>query len=274
MHSGKTLRLSRIFDPQSGRGIVVAFDHGLFLGPTPGLEDVRNAIAQVREGKPDALQVTPGIAIAAQASFLGAQAPALIVRVDATNTWRTTAKPRVPYRVQVASVEDAVRLGADAVVAFLFTGFADDMEERANLEAIGTLVSACREWGMPLMLEPLAIALGQHLVNLPEVVALMARMACELGADVVKVDYTGSAATFARVIQACTVPVLVRGGPKMATTEQALGMVADALEAGAHGIVFGRNIWQHANPAGMVRALRQLIHHGQPVGTAMRELST
>lgn len=273
MDTGKRVRLNRLLDPRSGRSIVVAFDHGLFLGPIPGVEDVQTAIARVAEGGPDAVQVSPGVAVAAAESFLGRGAPALVLRLDASNTWRATAPPSAPYRVPVATVEDAVRLGADGVVAFLFTGYTHDREEGANLEAIGALASACRQWGMPLVVEPLAIAVGRHLVNDPEVVQLMVRMASEAGADLLKVDYTGSPETFTRVVRAATVPVLVRGGPRMDTPREVLAMVDDALKAGARGVVFGRNIWQHADPAGMVRALRWLIHEGSGVDRALRELS-
>lgn len=273
MHGGLTLRLNRILNPQSGCGIIVAVDHGLFLGPILGAEDARGTVASVAAGSPDAIQVSPGVARAAQASFLGRTAPALVVRVDASNTWRSVAKPVVPYRVPVATVEDAIRLGADAIVTFLFTGYADDREEGANLQAVGGLASACRQWGVPLIVEPLAVAVGRPLVNDPEVVTLMVRVACEAGADLIKADYTGSAETFASVVRASTVPVLIRGGPKMDTPEQVLTMATDAVAAGARGVVFGRNVWQHDSPAAMVRALRRVIHERARVSEALADLA-
>lgn len=110
MHSGRALRLHRLLDPRTERGIVVAFDHGLFLGPAPGVEDVVAAMRRVAEGGPDALQVSPGVAAAAGAIFHGRGAPALVLRLDASNTWRSTSPPRAPYRVPVATPADAVRL--------------------------------------------------------------------------------------------------------------------------------------------------------------------
>ncbi len=272
VHAGTSARLSRILNPQTGCGIVVAVDHGLFMGPTPGVEDARATIARVADGGPDAIQVSPGIARAAQAFFLGRGAPALVLRVDASNTWRAVAKPSMPYRVPVATVEDALQLDADAVVTFLFTGYPDDRDEGANLRAVGELASACRRWGVPLVVEPLAVAVGRDLLNDPDVVALMVRIACEAGADLIKADYTGDPNTFARVVRASTVPVLVRGGPKVDTPEQVLTMAADAVAAGARGVVFGRNIWQHENPAGVVRALRRVIHDRARVSEALSEL--
>lgn len=153
------------------------------------------------------------------------------------------------------------------------TGYAEDREEGANLQDIGRLASECRALGLPLVVEPLAVAPGQHRVNPPEVVELLARIAWEAGADLLKVDYTGSRETFARVVRAAAVPVLVRGGPRTETAAEALAMVAEALEAGARGVVFGRNVWQHDDPAGMVRALRRIVHEGAGVGAALRELS-
>jgi fructose-bisphosphate aldolase, class I len=273
VHEGRQRRFGRILTPPSGRGIVVAFDHGLFLGPAPGVEEIRPAVARVVAGGPDAVQVSPGVAAAIIGALTGPHAPALVLRVDASNTWRTVAQPAVPYRVRVATVEDAVRLGADAIVAFLFAGYADDWQEGANLADIGALASECRRWGMPLVVEPLQIALGKHLVNDPDTVALMVRMACEAGADLIKADYTGSPESFARVIRGSTVPVLVRGGPKMDTPEQVLRMAADALSVGAQGVVFGRNIWQHSDPAGMVRALRRVVHERAAPADALAEMT-
>lgn len=273
MYAGRRLRLNRILRPSTGRGVVVAFDHGLSLGPTPGIEDIRTAVAQVAAGEPDAVQVAPGVVAAVEDVVAGRTAPALILRVDASSAWRTVAATAAPYRVRIATVEDAVRLGADAVVAYLLTGYPDELQEGQNLADIGALASDCRRWGVPLVVEPLRIGPGRRPADEPDVAALMARMACEAGADVIKADYTGSPDSFARVVRASTAPILIRGGPKMDSPQQVLHTVAEALEAGARGVVFGRNIWQHADPAGMVRALRRIVHEGRSPEQALADVA-
>lgn len=273
MHEGRRVRLNRVLHPSTGRSVVVAFDHGLSLGPTSGIEDIRAVVARVAAGEPDAVQVAPGVVAAIGDVVAGRAGPALILRVDASSAWRTAAATAAPYRVRIATVEDAVRLGADAVVAYLLTGYPDELQEGQNLADIGALASECRRWGVPLVVEPLHITPGRRAADDPDVAALMVRMACEAGADVIKADYTGSPDSFAGVVRASTAPVLVRGGPKMDTPERVLRMVADALEAGARGVVFGRNIWQHADPVGMVRALRRIVHEGRSPDQALAEVT-
>jgi DhnA family fructose-bisphosphate aldolase class Ia len=102
--------------------------------------------------------------------------------------------------------------------------------------------------------------------------ASAARLAFEHGADYIKTYYTGSPESFRTVIENCPVPCLIAGGPRMNTVEETLEVVAGAMAAGASGVVFGRNIWQHKNPAGMVRALQRVIHGGASVAEAMQEL--
>ncbi len=266
------MRLSRIFNPSSGNAIVVAMDHGLFLGPIAGVERIREAVARVVKGQPDALQITPGVASAVGEFLQGKGAPAFVLRVDATNIWRTRPEPKEGYHVIVASVEDALRVGADAIVAFFFVGYETDAQEAANLERLATLASACRAFQMPLIIEPLVIERGAHAVRDPERIKLAVRIASELGADVLKVDYAGDPKSFAEIVDAATAPVLVRGGPKMDTDEAVLQMVKEAMGVGARGLVFGRNIWQHENPSAILAALRAIVHEGASVAEALKRL--
>ena len=269
---GKTVRWGRLVHPSSGNTIVVAMDHGLFLGPLAGVERIVDAIARVVAGAPDAVQVTPGVAKAAAQLLRGKTAPALVLRVDATNIWRARPEPKEGYHVLVASVEDAVRLGADAVVAFFFVGYETDHQEAASLERVAQLASACQAWGMPFIVEPLVIEKGAHAVRDPERIKLAVRIASEIGADALKVDYTGDPKSFAAVVEAATVPILVRGGPKMDTEEAVLQMVKEAMEAGARGLVFGRNIWQHPHPRALLLALSAIVHERASVPEALSRL--
>ncbi|MFA0733034.1 MAG: hypothetical protein LKKZDAJK_000878 [Candidatus Fervidibacter sp.] len=269
---GKTLRWYRLFRPDTGNSIVVAMDHGLFLGPIAGVENLRDAVKRVMEGQPDGLQLSAGAARAVSEALRGKNAPAFVLRLDATNIWRSQPEPKEGYHALVASVEDAVRLGADAVVAFFFVGYETDRQEAGNLERLAMLAAACRQWGVPFIIEPLAIEKGSHAVRDPQRIQLAVRIASELGADALKVDYTGDPKSFTQVVESAFVPILVRGGPKMETDEAMLRMVKEAMEAGARGIVFGRNIWQHPNPAAILTALRAIIHEGASVSEARERL--
>lgn len=273
-HLGKTLRLSRILRPDTGNGIIVAMDHGLFLGPIAGVENIREAVDRVVAGKPDAVQVSAGTAHAVANLLHGKNAPAFVLRVDATNIWRSHPEPKEGYHVTVAKVEDAVRLGADAVVTFFFVGYETDGQEAENLERLSLLASSCRDLGMPLIAEPLVIEKGAHAVRDPERIKLAVRIANEIGVDALKVDYTGDPKSFGEVVEAATTPILVRGGPKMDTDETMLNMVKEVMEAGSRGLVFGRNIWQHENPTAVLAALAAIVHENASVDEALKRLKT
>jgi len=269
---GKTLRWYRLFRPDTGNSIVVAMDHGLFLGPIAGVENLRDAVKRVIEGQPDGLQLSAGAAQIVGEALHGKNAPAFVLRLDATNFWRSHPEPKEGYHALVAFVEDAVRLGADAVVAFFFVGYETDHQEGENLKRLATIAATCRQWGIPFIVEPLAIEKGSHAVRDPQRIQLAVRIASELGADALKVDYTGDPDSFAKVVESAFGPVLVRGGPKMERDEEMLRMVKEAMDVGARGIVFGRNIWQHPNPPAILAALRAIVHEGASVNAAMEQL--
>lgn len=268
-YAGNHLRLSRILNPGTGNGIVVAIDHGLFIGPLPGVENAEQAVRALLPGSPDAIQMTPGTARACLPLFHGRNKPGVVVRLDATNIWRKSPPPKEGYCAQVASVRDAVQLGADAVVTFLFAGYDTDAQEAANLETLAAIAAEAREHAVPFIVEPLAIQKGANVVRDFEIMKLIVRMASEIGADVIKADYPETRKQFEQLVSLATAPILVRGGPKMDSDKEMLQMVKDAMEAGAKGIVFGRNVWQHQDPAGILRALATIVHEGGTVDRAL-----
>jgi class I fructose-bisphosphate aldolase/fructose-bisphosphate aldolase/2-amino-3,7-dideoxy-D-threo-hept-6-ulosonate synthase len=245
-------RMTHIFRPD-GRALIVALDHAR-SGPTPGLERPGETIAQVVAGGADAIMTTFGVA----RSFwhqLGGRG--LIFATDGLR----------PVTEQV--VLDAVRLGADAVELKVFPG----NPEETRLPELNRLALTCSEWGMPLLAEPIPVSFAEAAAHTPENIARAARVAAEAGADFVKVHYTGSIESMRRVIDACYVPVVILGGPRMESERDVLQMVADALEAGARGIAFGRNIFAHPRPDRMTAALAVVIHSEASVDQAMRELA-
>lgn len=270
--AGNQLRLSRIMNAESGRAIVVAIDHGLFIGPLPGIENAAKTIGQLLPGHPDAIQMTPGITRACISQFLGKGKPGVVVRLDATNIWRKKPAPKEGYYAQVASVKDAIQLGADAVVTFLFAGYDTDAQESENLKTLAAIASDAHAYGIPFIVEPLAIQKGSNVVRDFEIMKLIVRMASEIGADLIKADYPESKAQFEELVALATVPILVRGGPKMESDKEMLQMVKDAIDCGAKGIVFGRNVWQHRNVTGILQALASVVHEGAGVQKSLSRL--
>ncbi len=271
--TGTELRQSRIINPETHRGIVVAMDHGLFLGPIEGLTSTRKAIEAVLPGQPDAIQLTPGMVRANRDLFSGKGKPGIVLRIDATNIWRKKPEPNPGYYAQVASVRTAVQLGADAVVTFLLSGHEDDRQEKGNLETLAAAFQECQDLAIPFIIEPLAIKKGMHVVQDFEIMKLVVRMASEMGADLIKADYPGNRKAFGELVRISSAPILVRGGPKMDSDRDVLQMVKDAMEEGAAGLVFGRNIWQHKQPAKILRALAAIVHENTSVQKALALVS-
>jgi class I fructose-bisphosphate aldolase len=244
-------------------------DHGLFLGPVEGLSSTRKAIEAVLPGNPDAIQMTPGMVRTNRDLFAGKGKPGIVLRIDATNIWRKKPEPNPGYYSQVASVRTAVQLGADAVVTFLLAGHEDDTHEARNLQALAAIFQECQDFGIPFIVEPLAIKKGMHVVQDFEIMKLVVRMASEMGADLIKADYPGDRKQFAELVRISSVPILVRGGPKMDRERDMLQMVKDAMDEGAAGLVFGRNIWQHKRPARILMALAAVVHENTTVQKAL-----
>lgn len=271
--AGVELRTHRVLNAQTGKAVIVAIDHGLFIGPLPGVERAADCIDRLLPGHPDAIQMTPGITRANIGKFFGKNKPAVVVRLDATNIWRKKPAPVEGYYAQVATVRDAVQLGADAVVTFLFAGYDTDAQEADNLEALGVMASDARDMGIPFIVEPLAIQKGSNVVRDFEIMKLIVRMASEIGADLIKADYPETRSQFEELVSIASAPILVRGGPKMDSDREMLQMVKDATDCGAAGLVFGRNVWQHESPAAILKALTAIVHEGASVEKALGHVS-
>lgn len=276
-NTGKQIRLGRILNPHNHRAAVVAFDHGLHLGVIPGNQHPGQVLEELTEAGADAFLVSPGVARGYSSVFTGRGAPGLILRVDWTNRWRT---PEMLGSQEgrgrlIAAVEDAARLGADAVLVYMFIGYDDPDAEARQIEDVASIAQACETAGIVCIIEPMArgLRVGDDPYN-DEYIRLEARMACEIGADLLKTDYSGSPETFASVVEASFRPILIAGGPRTETVRQALEMVEGALKAGASGMFIGRNVFQAPNPALMMRTLRALIHDQISVEEALGRLNS
>ena len=272
----KQARMMRLFGT-SGNCFDVAIDHGMFneksfLG---GIEDMRHAIDVVAQARPDAIQLPPGTAPILQ-SRPGKDRPALVLRTDIANVYGTPLPRKLFSEVIDRAVEQAVRLDAACAVVNLLMLPDEPEVYEACIRNINRLKPACDDAGMPLMIEPLVMqdnTNGGYMVdgNIDKILPLV-RQAVELGADIIKADPCDDPTEYHRVIQiAQGVPVLVRGGGKVSDLE-ILSRTEVLMEQGARGIVYGRNVIHHANPAGMTAALMAIVHDGASVDDAMAKL--
>lgn len=264
----KIYRLNRLFNAKSNRCFDVAVDHGFFNehGFLHGIENLDNAVRTVVAAGPDAVQLTVGQAHYLQ-SLPGKGKPALVLRTDVANVYGA-ALPRALFsRMIEQPVEQALRLDAACVVVNLFR--IPDQPEVADqcIQNILRIKPDTERFALPLMIEPLVFQpnrkAGGYMVDgdLDKILPLV-RQAVELGADIIKADPTDDVSVYHKVVEiAGRVPVLARGGGK-APDKEILERTEQLIEQGAAGIVYGRNIIQHADPAGMTRALMAIVHEG------------
>lgn len=266
MLSASKVRLNRLFT--NNKCLDVAIDHGIANEPDflVGLEDISSVMDSLIAAQPDAIQVNYG-----QADLLQQVAqpkPALVLRTDVGNAynasrhremWAVLHNPEEPILA-------ALQLDAAAVVVNMYLIPDEPGILRQCIENIGRLRHACDRYAMPLMIEPLVMAAaGQgaaygSLGDVEKIVPLV-RLARELGADIIKADPTDRVEEFHRVVEAARCPTLVRGGGR-GELAQVLDKTAALMAQGASGMVYGRNVYQHDNPARVVSALMAIIHQG------------
>jgi predicted phospho-2-dehydro-3-deoxyheptonate aldolase len=260
---GKKIRLERIIDRNSGKTVIVPMDHGVTVGPIAGLEDMRATVSKVVSGGANAILMHKGMVLAGHRGT--GKDVGLIIHLSGG----TSISPDPNAKELVCSVEEAIKLGADAVSIHINLGAETDKEMLAQL---GFVSEQCMEWQMPLV--AMMYTRGPKIKNEYDVknVKLAARVGAELGADIVKVPYTGSVRSFTEVVQGCPVPVVIAGGPKMESDKDIFEMVDGALKAGAKGLSIGRNAFQHKNPEKIVAALCKMVHEGASIEKAAKIL--
>jgi len=262
---GKMIRLERIIDRNSRRTVIIPMDHGVTVGPIEGLPDMRTTVSKVVAGGANAILMHKGMVRAGHRGV--GKDVGLIIHLSAG----TSISPDPNAKELVCSVEEAIKLGADAVSVHINLGAETDKEMLAQL---GFVSEQCLEWQMPLI--AMMYARGPKIKNEFDVenVKHAARVGAELGADIVKVPYTGSIESFTEVVHSCPVPVVIAGGPKMGSDEDIFRMVEGALKAGAMGVSIGRNAFQHKKPEKMVEAMSKMVHTGATVAEAVAILRT
>jgi len=275
----KQYRINRLFNAKSNRCFDVAIDHGFFneRGFLQGIENLEKSVKTLVEAAPDAIQLTVGQAHYLQ-SLPGKEKPALVLRTDVANVYGTTLPRALFSRMISQPVQQAINLDATCVVVNLFRIPEQPEVTDQCIQNILSIKPECDRNSIPLMIEPLVFQSNQkaggYMVDgdLEKIVPLV-RQAVELGADIIKADPTDDVSLYHKVIEiAGRIPVLVRGGGK-APDKEILERTEKLIQQGASGIVYGRNIIQHANPAGMTRALMAIVHSGATASQAAQYLS-
>ena len=256
---GKRIRLNRILN-EPGRGtLVVAFDHALVLGPIPGTEDPCGQIARFVRARVDAVLLNLGLIQRCVDCFPPAGTPGIIARIDWTTVWNSLSEGDhgVLRSCMLATPEEALRHGADAVLTYLVVGTGDADFETKEIARNAEVARECERLGIPLIVETLAR--GKDVANPgdPKWLALHTRMATELGADVIKTDYAGNVEKMRAIVENCPTPILVLGGSR---NETALELVHGCMEAGAAGVFFGRNVFQSEDMAGFLEQARSILN--------------
>jgi len=257
-----------LLDPER-KAMILAMDHARTHGTIEGLEDPGAVIDGAIEASADAIMTTFGVVKHYRERMIG-RIP-VIMRLDgASSLYREDWLAYTEWHL-LHSVEDALTLGVDGVIVNVFMGIS---VEATTYKILAKVAGECMRANLPVMVEDMPCP--SERVPDPkdgEAAASAARLAFEHGADMVKTYYTGSIDSFRKVTTNCPVPVLIAGGPKMNTTREVFQSVHDAMQAGASGVVFGRNIWQSDNMPGMIGALKHIIHDNGSVNGALDKLA-
>ena len=248
---GKSVRIDRIMNRQTKRTVIIPMDHGVTLGPIRGLHKMKETVDAISKGGANAVILHKGIIEAGYRGY--GRDIGLIMHMSAS----TNLGPDPENKVSVADVDEALKLGADGVSVHINVGSKTEPDQLAFL---GQTAKICREWSMPLL--AMMYPRGEKIKNEfdTQVVAHAARVGAELGADVIKTNYTGSVESFREVVQGCPIPVVMAGGPKTKTQADFFRMVEDSVKAGGCGVSAGRNVFEADDPTSIVQVLCGIVH--------------
>lgn len=246
---GKEIRIERIMDRNTGRSVIVPMDHGFTLGQIDGLTDMTKTISAVSNGGANAIVQHKGMV--KRGHRRSGRDIGLIIHLSGS----TSLNPDPNDKVIVCTVEEAIALGGDGVSIHINLGAPN---ESKMLESAGQIVKECNRWGMPLLVMIYPRGKGIDPFS-PQAVGHCVRVAEELGADLIKTNYPGSPGAFAKIVNACSVPVFIAGGEKTGDLES-LRIIRDSVRAGGAGVCVGRNAFQREDPEAFVRALCRVVH--------------
>jgi len=255
---GKRIRIERIMNRNTRKTVMIPLIHGVGMGPIAGIRDIKNAVDIMALGGANGVILHKGIVAAAHRR--SGKDIGLILHL--------TASSEKQEQTLATEVEEAVAIGADAVSIRIPVGGKD---EKSMFEIFGKVSRDASRWGMPLLALMDPGKTGDKEKQLNNLMRA-ARIGAELGADMVRVPYSGSLETFREVVAVCPVPLMAIGGEKKAREKDVLQMVHDVMASGAYGMSLGRNVFQYKKPGNMIKAVSQIVHEGVSVSSAMNAL--
>lgn len=261
--SGKALRLKRIVSPVDGRTVIFPLDHGVSWGPLPGLERIAGVIDTGVKAGADAIVLHKGMLRCLEPAR-GAL-PGIIMHLSAS----TSMGPAFYHKILAGSVEEAVRRGADAVSVQMTLG---DTREPEMLRDLGRVGQSCEEWQIPLLVMAYAGGDRMQASATGADIAHAARVAAELGADVIKIPFPGDYDQLAGIVSGLPVPVVIAGGSPSGGIDCFLERIEMSVRAGAAGVAAGRGIFQHEDTGAILRAVCDIIHRGISAEKIMEDM--
>ncbi|CEP77754.1 MAG TPA: hypothetical protein PLK41_05710 [Defluviitoga tunisiensis] len=269
----KDLRLSHILNPKSGKSVIIPIDHGLIMGNIAGLQDPLGTLENLIRLGIDATLISPGIAKITTDIFSSKDAPGRILTIDLplSSTIPGESGNIIGHKI-IANLEFALRNAIDVVKVLLPWGEKDSVQME-SIEVVATVANNCDKWNIPLMVEPVfwTSHTSKEKKTSANLIGHAARIALELGADVLKIPYTGNILEFKELLNNLKVPVFVLGGAKMDSIEDILKIAKESIEAGAKGIVFGRNVWQNSKMESLINALKEIVHENASVDEVIKK---
>ncbi len=271
--TGKKIRMGRLFDPLSQRSLILAYSHGVLMGASAGMQslaEMRTRIDALRLA--NGLMITPGMVKYLEDQFVGKDRPSLVIHMD----WQSYSRSILPYEegsaVELATVEDLLRAGADALMTYLYVGHRDPEKEKLEIERNARLARACDRLGLVLIIEPRSAREKYEPTDKTDVavMSMYCRMSAEIGADLVKCIYPGDPIKMKQIIDECPAPVMVAGGAKRESLSDALQMAEGCMQAGAAGLMFGRNIYQSDDPRATLATFLSIVHEGRSAADSLR----
>lgn len=262
--TGKQIRLGRLIDPRTSRGVVIAYSHSFILGPQEGTESTKRmewTLAQCESA--NAIMLPPGLISRYASTFAGPSKPGLVVHLDWTNFSQKVFPHDQGSQTDVATIAEVVASGADAVMTYLLLGYDDPERDAAEIRRNARIARECEKWGVGLIIEP-RYAQERAFPDRKTDVGIMSyycRVSSDLGADVVKCIWPGSVEAMRAIVDSCPAPILVAGGAyDESRPEAAFDLARDVVAAGASGLIMGRNIYQSADPAGTLSQIQGIVH--------------
>ncbi len=251
---GKEIRLRRLLG-KDGKTVITPMDHGVSCGPISGLENMKTALEKAIEGGADTVIVHKGNFKIVASLDTDVPLPGLILHISAS----TQLGPDFHRKVIVASVEEAVRRGADGVSVHVNLG---NENEPLMIEDLGLISDACNLWQMPLLVMVYVRGLNVSQPVSDKAIAHAVRVAWELGADVIKTAPPEDTEVLKKLVSFCPVPVVIAGGGKVKDVREFLGKVSGWMDSGARGVAIGRNVFQDESPVSFLKAVCSIVHGG------------